>query len=174
MTEREIILSCCGEDEYGDTRSTVAVKLSKINLNEGSEDILDEMLFDNPIVNVLRNPRFTMVDLTFLSTEDFEFVNLAARLQDFSKAENTAENEECTIGPTIVVTIIPKETKGEYYCSGMHGVWCLMPSKVGVPIDTVRFIFDNELFQAFHNDFDSVDIHEIEENLWREEEFIDE
>ncbi len=170
MTEREIMLSCCGEDDFGSNRATVAVKLSRINLETEEEEIEDEMLFDNPIVNIFRNPRFTMIDLTFTNREDFEFINLVARLQDFSKAENTAVNTKATIGPTIVLTIIPKETKGEFYCSGIHGIWCCMPSKIGAPIDTVRFIYDNELFMAYHNDFSDIDIDGLDDEFEKEME----
>ena len=169
MTEREIFLSCCGNDEKGDNKATIALKLSKINLNNGDEEVKDEMLFDNPVVNIIRNPRFTMIDLTFTNKEDFEFVNLVARLQDFSKAENTAETDDAMIGPTIILTVIPKAYKGEYYCSGMHGVWVVMPSRIGGEIDTVRFIYDNELFMAYNNDISQVDMAEIEDEIWKEE-----
>ncbi len=169
MKERDIFLACCGNDEQGDNKSTVAVKLSKIDLNTGEEETQDEMLFDNPVVNILRNPRFTMVDLTFTNKDDYEFVNLVARLQDFSKVENTAQTDDAMIGPTIILTVIPKSYKGEYYCSGMHGVWVAMPSRIGSPIDTVRFIFDNELFLAYNYDISQVDMAEIENELWKEE-----
>ena len=169
MTEKEIFLACCGNNELGDNKSDVAIKLCRINLETGEEDVLDEMIFDNPIVSILRNPRFVMVDLTFTNKADFEFINLVARLQDFSNVQNSAENETATIGPTIIVTVLPKEYKGEYYASGMHAVWVVMPSRIGAPMDTVRFIFDNELFAAYRSDISNVDMEALEDELWNEE-----
>ncbi len=168
MTEREIMIACCGEDEFGNNKASVAIKLSRINLETMEEEVVDEMLFDNPIINIFRNPRFTMVDLTFTNKEDFEFINLAARIQDFTKIENVVMNPEATIGPTIIVTLIPKESKGEYFCVGIHGMWVIMQSKIGAPVDTVRFLFDNELFTSYHNDFSDLDISKIEEEMMKE------
>lgn len=170
MTERDVMISCCGEDDFGNNKATVAVKLSRINLETFEEDVEDEMLLDNPIINIFRNPRFTMLDLTFTNKEDFEFINLAARLRDFSRFEIMAANEEAMIGPTIIVTLIPKETKGEYFCVGVHGMWVIMMSKIGGPIDTIRFIFDNELFTTYHNDFSGLDLDQIEETIAKEYE----
>ena len=168
MTEWEVMISCCGEDEFGNTKATAAIKLSRINLETFEEEVIDEMLLDNPIINIFRNPRFTMLDLTFTNKEDFEFVNLAGRLQSFTWDESVTMNPEGTIGPTIIVTLIPKESRGEYFCVGIHGLWVIMQSMVGAPVDTVRFIFDNELFTTYQNDLSDIDIGQIEDELMEE------
>ena len=148
ITERDIFIACCGEDEDNNPRSIVAVRMSKYDAATGEEiELADEVILDEPVVNIFRSPRFTMVDLTFIPNS-FSFVNLTARMQDFIKAENMA-GESDNIIPSIALTLNPKDHLGVFYCTGLHGAWSLMPSKVGYKIDTMRFTFDNTMFGSF-------------------------
>ena len=45
-----------------------------------------------------------------------------------------------------------KEMMNEYFVSGMHGIWAVMPSHIGMPNDTLRFIFTNDSFHVFSMD----------------------
>ena len=46
--------------------------------------------------------------------------------------------------PTILLTVTPKEHDGEYYISCLNAMWCVMPSRIGVVNDTIRFMFTND------------------------------
>ncbi len=147
LTERDILISACGEDEDGHSKSVVSVKMSEINSKTGEEKVIDELVLKTPIVNIFRSIKYTMIDLTYMWPSDFEFVNLFGRLQEFSKTD--ALNPDMDVMQTIVVTVSPKEYIGEFYLTGLHGAWSMQPSKSGAKIDTVRFIFDNEFFNVF-------------------------
>lgn len=147
MNENDVFKSICGEDEYGNAKSMISIKLSDFDIQNEEENVLDEMILDNPIVNVFKTPALTMVDLTFTNPSDFDFVNTVSRMQSYILSDMRSINEN--VLSTIVLTIIPKEYLGEVYCTGIHGTFCIMPSKPDVPTDTIRFIFENTYFYSF-------------------------
>ena len=59
--------------------------------------------------------------------------------------------------PTLYVTIMPYVYEMEYFLTGLHAVWCLMPSVADGGIDTVRLIFNNELFSVYQVDGEVID-----------------
>lgn len=147
MNERKIFSVSCGEDEFGVSKSMVSIKMSDFDIENEKETVYDEIILDNPVVNIFKTPALTMVDLTFTKPKDFEFINTVARLQEYVKTDMMSQNEN--IFSTIVLTIMPKDFLGELFCSGAHGTFCIMPSKPDVPADTIRFIFQNSYFYAF-------------------------
>ena len=147
LPEKEVLLACCGEDEYGDAKAIINIKMSDVNLVENTEQVLDEIIMDNPIVNVFRSLLNTTVDFTFANPQDYEFINLVGRLNSFMKAE--MEPAEDNTLRALFVTITPKEDLVDYFSTGMYGTWFLQPSKVGGAVDTIRFIFSNEFFKTF-------------------------
>ena len=153
MRELEVMRACCGEDEEGFSRAAVSVKLMMLKEDETAEEI-DEIVLDNPIVNIYRDPRRTLIDLTFPNVKDFEITNLAVRLQSFMGEKMTMQRDAV---PSIMMTLAPKELFGQYFISAIHGMWFLMPSAVGGVIDTVRFIFENDFVDCFEVREDSRD-----------------
>ena len=127
MRELEVMRACCGEDEEGFSRAAVSVKLMMLKEDETAEEI-DEIVLDNPIVNIYRDPRRTLIDLTFPNVKDFEITNLAVRLQSFMGEKMTMQRDAV---PSIMMTLAPKELFGQYFISAIHGMWFLMPSAVG-------------------------------------------
>ncbi len=145
MQELEVLRACCGEDDEGFSRAGVAVKLMMLKADEGAEEI-DEAVLDNPIINIYRDSRMTLIDLTFLNVTDFEFTNLVVRLQTFL-GDKVSMKEDAV--PSIMMTLAPKEHLGRCYITGIHGMWFLMPSAVGGAVDTVRFLFENDYVSCF-------------------------
>lgn len=153
-SELDVFIAACGNDEFGNSKASVAIKVSGVDVVKGEEvDELDEIVLDEPIVNICKSYKFTMVDLTF-NPKSFDFVNAVARLQDFTKIEQLARGPE-NIVPSVILTVSPKSMIGEVYCTGMFGAWCLMPSQVGRAIDTIRFTFENDYFGTFFVDLNS-------------------
>lgn len=147
-TEKDVLLACCGDDEDNNANAITAIRMSIMDLVTGDEvRVEDEITMTEPVINISRGPRFTMVDLTFMPNS-FNLVNAVARMQAFIKAENRQDDAENLV-PSIFLTISPKNFDAVTYCTGAHGAWYVMTSKIGHPMDTIRFIYDNELFGTF-------------------------
>lgn len=169
VNEKYAFIVCCGENEDGDTNALVSVKLSYINMEDETESILDELILDNPVVNIFKSTKGAFIDLTFLYPEDYDFVNLVGRLQEFSKVENSAPLLNGMDAPSIFITVTSKEYKGEWFCVGREAMWCVMPSNIGKPYDTVRFLMASDDLAGFHRDLSEIDMDELSRNLYEEE-----
>lgn len=147
ISEKEVFRVICGEDEYGQPKSDVSVKISDFDMTTEEEHVLNELVVDNAIVNVFKTPALTMVDLTFSSGTDPQLVALIDLLNLYTQ-DNINPDEN--ILSTIVLTVTPKED-GDVFLSGIHGVFCLMPIALQgkIKINTVRFIFTNDYLYAF-------------------------
>ena len=156
MTEKDVFRACCGRNEEGETRCAVQLQTILINTNSANPETRSEMNLNNPVVNIFRTLTFTMVDLTFDFENDHEFMQMADMLQEFCDVENAMDTVSSVI-PSIVVTLLPKDLDYEFFCSGLQGIWCLMPSRVGRPFDTVRFIFNNESFRVYQTNTDELE-----------------
>lgn len=146
ISEKEVFEAVCGEDDLGQPKATVSVKLSDFNIANETEQVFREMLIDNAIVNVFKTPALTMVDLTFYSENDSRLAELSKMLMDFSKQSMSSSDEN--VLSTIVLTVVPKEDSS-IYVSGVHGTFCFMPSVIGGAVDMLRFIFQNDYISAF-------------------------
>ena len=150
ITEKEILSSCCGTDKEGFSRAVAVVRLSYIKVATGEEEkTFDEIILGEPVIEVYRSPVLTTVDLIF-SPESFELANCFARMQDFiceQGKEKSIESEETL--PILFLTISPRRYMDRFFCTGMHGAFYLMPSKVGYPPDSIRFIFNSALFGTY-------------------------
>lgn len=147
LTEHDVFKNTCGEDEKGNAKAVTVIKLSDFYIKDEKEIVLDEIVLNNPIINIFKTPVQVMVDLTFINSSDYEFINAVARMQDFIKMENRNPSPE--VLSTIVLTLLPKEYLGNIYLTGIHGTFCIIPSKPDVPVDTIRFIYNNEYFHTF-------------------------
>ena len=166
LKEIEVYRACCGEDEDGFSRAAAAVKLLMLKGEEKAEEI-DEIVLDNPVINIYRDPRRTLIDLTFLNVMDFELTNLVVRLQSFFSEKLSMRQDAI---PSVMVTLAPKEFAGQYYVSAIHGMWFVMPSVIGGENDTVRFIFENDLVNCFEAE-DTGEEQESEEEGINEDDY---
>lgn len=170
MTEKDILIACCGTDADGITNSIVKVQNTILDINKDAEDIKSEVTLDNPSVNIMRTYRYTIVDLIFINDTDYDYINTVQMLRDFIIPENSMDAEDSLV-PAIVVTISPKSFEGQYYVAGMHGTWCLMPSDPSGPVNTIRFIFDNELLHTYELNDADVDYDTIATEMQLEAEY---
>ena len=145
LKEIEVLRSCCGEDEEGYSRAGAVITMLRLKGEEQAEKV-DEAVFDNPVINIYRDVRRTMIDLSFMDIMDHEFTNVVMRLQAFVTERISMG---CEAVPSVMVTLAPKEYFGRYYISALHGMWFLMPSAAGGSVDTIRFIFDNDCVSCF-------------------------
>lgn len=169
VNEKYAFMVCCGEDEDGNNNSIVSVKLSFINMEDETEDIIDEFILDNPVVNIFKSSKGAFMDLTFMYHDDYDFVNLVGRLNEFSKTQNSAPLLNGMDAPSIFVTATAKKYRGEWFAIGKEAVWCVMPSRAGRPNDTVRFLMASEDLAGFHRDIEDIDLDEATEKLLMEE-----
>lgn len=161
ITEKDVLLACCGTDESGKAKASIRIQTSKLDVNNNKEEIIDELTIIGPVANIFRSYRYTMVDLQFYSGTDYDFVQAVNILQRFCTPENSMDARDNII-PAIVLTLSPKEYELEYFCAGMHGTWCLMPSGVGKETDTIRFIFDNEMFHTYELNDKNLDTEQLQ------------
>ena len=157
ITEKDVYIAACGRDERGISKSLV--KVESVILTEGGSEpnVISNMILDNPVVNIFKTRAFTMVDITFVSNDDYEFAQLMQMLSDFCKVENSM-NEESGELPAICISICPKEYNGEYIVVGMHAMWALHQSKAGNGIDTIRFIIENGFMHTYQVNIDALDM----------------
>lgn len=165
MREKDIILSACGVGEYGELKGCVSVNYAKWHMEEQKEEIVKEFFTNEPVINITRTPRFTMVDLAFEMGEDSDFYEMLDVLRMSSEPGNSFD-EEGDVMPVLYMTMMPYEYEMEYFLTGLHGVWCLIPSEQVGEIDTVRLIFNNELFSVYQVDEEVLD-------ALREEVYLD-
>ena len=156
MKEKDIILSVCGVDDYGEPKGCVTVNFAKWHMEEQKEEVIKGLFTNEPEINITRTPRLTMVDLTFEMGEGSDFHELLEVLCMSSEPGNAFDGEE-DVMHVLYITIMPYEHEMEYFMTGMHGVWCLMPSVPKGEIDMVRLIFDNELFSVYQVDQEVLD-----------------
>ena len=149
-SEKEIFISSCGKN-----KSVATIETKFIATKDDTVEEVDEKVLDGLTVNIFKSLRYTLVDLTFEDSNDYDFVQTATVLRNFSKAENGINMENGKI-PCIQLTIAPKEFEGDYYITGVHGTWCLMASKPDEKDDTVRFIFENDLIHSYHLNQDTI------------------
>lgn len=168
MTEKEIFIAACGVDMDDNPKATVQIKASVLNVQDNEETELKEFTTDTPIVSIFRSYRYTMVDLQFPSSTDYDYQQATSLLREFSNPENSIEDEADKI-PSIVLTVAPKSLELEYFVVGIHGAWCLMPSELPTEIDTIRFIFDNELLHTYKFNDSELDQETLEEELYLEQ-----
>ena len=64
--------------------------------------------------------------------------------------------------PVIQVTILPLSLEGEYFISGVHASWTMIPSQENKLPDTIRFIFNNNDFHTYHIREDMLETEEVE------------
>ena len=164
VKEKEIIRAACGINEEQESNSIIRVEIKILHLLEGgSKEPLSDLTLDGPVVNIHRSFRYTMIDLQFDSENDQDFILLSEMLRDFTGTEQSMDVEKDRI-PALVVTVMPKAYDGEYFICGMHGIWCLMPSGTGQFMDTLRFIFDNELVHVFQINTDALELDDGSNN----------
>lgn len=152
LNEKEVMLSACGISEEGESKAYIKVTNAILDVTKNKQEVVDDIILDGPVVNIFRNFKFTMVDLTFSSGTDYEFINLSDTLKELSKPEKSLGEDEDLI-PALIVTVAPKELDYEYYLTGVHASWCLTVSDTGMDtVDTVRFIFTNDMIHVYHMD----------------------
>lgn len=164
ITEKEIMELACGRDNEGMNNSVIKVSLSKLNVSTEDEQLIHEVTLDGPVVNIFRGYRLSHVDITFPSSKDFDLLNLNNELNNFTNIQNSLD-EEAEVIPAIILTIMPKEYEGEYFITGLHGDWCLMPLESDGDVSTIRFIFENPLLHVYRLNDTDVDYDELENEL---------
>ena len=168
VSERDIFKAACGINEEQESNSIIRVEAKILHLaGGGSEETVSDLTMDNPCVSIHRSYRYTLIDLEFDDNSDPDLIRLSDMLRGFTVPEESMDVENDRI-PAIILTVMPKAFDGEYFICGMHGVWCLMPSENGRPVDTVRFIFDNELVHTYQINADALDQDEGTDSEERE------
>ncbi len=168
MTEKEVFIATCGVDEDKNNKSLIKVETKVFHIDDETEETISERTLDGPVVNIFRSMRYTMIDLKFRDNSDYDYINVSALLKEFCVPENSIDDKASDI-PAVVLTVMPKELEGEYYITGMHGTWTLMPSQPNRLADTIRFIFDNNLVHTYRVDAEDIDIDEVNEEIYMEE-----
>lgn len=148
LTEKDVFIAASGVTEDGDGKSLSQIATKFLDMGTGEEELVREMSFDGVIINIFKSLRMTMIDFKFESALDYNFVQASEMLKEFTSVENSADPESNRM-PIVQVTIMPEELEGQYYITGVHGSWCLMPSEQGKAADIIRFIFDNDTVHTF-------------------------
>lgn len=162
ITEKDIYIASCGVDTRGINKALIKVETSILNIDGRDPDNIDSIVLDNPTVNIFKTRSFTMIDLTFASEDDYEFMNLTRVLTDFCKVENSMDEKNGEI-PAVCVSICPKEYNGEYVVVGMHAMWMIHQSSPLAGIDTLRFIVENGFMHTYQLNIDEFDIEKAED-----------
>lgn len=162
ITEKDIYIAACGVDTRGINKALIKVETSILNTDGRDPDNIDSIVLDNPTVNIFKTRSFTMIDLTFASEEDYEFMNLTRVLSDFCKVENSMDEKSGEM-PAVCVSICPKKYNGEYVVVGMHAMWMIHQSSPGRGIDTLRFIVENGFMHTYQLNIDEFDIDKAED-----------
>lgn len=169
INEKDILRVACGRDKLGITKSMVKIETSIISMDGKDPINIDDMVLDNPAINIFKSMAFTMIDLTFDSSEDYELAQLFSMLTNFCKPENGI-GERFNEVPAVCVTVCPKELDGQYYICGLHAMWSVMSSKGSNVNDTIRFIVSNEYLHTYQFNTDLIDTEAMEEEALAEME----
>ena len=169
MRERDLLIAACGVTEDGRPKAQIQIITRFVDINNSEELNIDMIQLYGPVVNIFRTMEHASVDIQFDSSSDPDFVQSIKMLQDFCKPENSLDNQSDTI-PVVLVNIIPLSYEGEYYSTGMHGSWVVMPSQPNRLADTIRFIFKNEDFCSYRHNMSNFNIDELLTELKTENE----
>lgn len=163
VTELDIFKAATGQTE-GESNSAVKIGNYLLDINSDEKKEVSEITLDNPYVNIFRNDTYTMIDLVFSDDVDYDLHQVNKMLKDFCVVENSVD-EEADIVPLTELTICPKEYLGEYFITAVNGAWCLMPSVPGEAINTVRFMFANNLVHTYKLKTSEIDYDALEAEI---------
>ena len=166
---KDLIINSSGVGAYGEPKTTLCIKNSLIDIVDGYEEELDAYILDSAEIQIYRGYRFTTVDVIFSNPNAVDLIGLHAALKEYNKVENSIEDESDKV-PCISLTIMPDAYKGLYYMVGIHGAWFLTSTNTGKENNCIKFMFENEFFNAFELPEDAVDYDELEANLTYEME----
>ena len=148
MTEKEVLLAMCGVDENEDTKAQIMIETKYVDVVKGEEKRVGVIDLHGPVVNCFRSHRFMNVDVQFDSASDPELINCIRLLKDFNNPENSMDSNNNLV-PIVQLTLMPISLGGEYFASGVHGSWTIIPSQMNRLPDTIRFIFVNGDFFTY-------------------------
>lgn len=169
MRERDVLIAACGVSEDEEPKAQVLIKTLFVNLKNGAEIEVDSIHLHGPVINCFRNMERMSVDIQFDCASDPDLIQCIQVLQKFCIPENSLDNQSENV-PIISVTILPVSLGGEYYVTGIHGSWVVMPSQANRLPDSIRFIFNNDDFHTYRNDASNMNIDEMLKELEISEE----
>ena len=161
MTEKDILKAACGVDVVGESKAQIMVETKFIDVEQGEEIQVDSIQMQGPVINCFRNLHRMNVDIRFENAYDTDFVQCLYMLNGFCVPENSMDSSSDLV-PVVQVTIMPFSLEGEYFIGGFHASWTLIPSRPDKQPDTIRFIFNNNDFHAYHINEDMLEPEEIE------------
>ena len=161
MTEKDILKEACGVDEAGEAKAQVMLETKFIDVEQGEEIRVDSMQMQGPVINCFRSLHRINVDMKFEDAYDTDLVQCLHMLNGFCVPENSMDSSNSLI-PVVQVTIMPLSLEGEYFIGGFHASWTVIPSQPDKLPDTIRLIFNNNDFHAYHIHEDMLEPEEVE------------
>lgn len=161
MTKKEILMAVCGVDDDSEAKAQIMIETKFIDVEKGEELRVDSIQLYGPILHCFRNLHRMNVDIQFENASDSDFLQCTQMLKEFCIPENSMDNSDSLI-PIVQVTILPLSFEGEYFISGVHASWTIIPSQENKLPDTIRFIFNNNDFHTYHIREDMLETEEVE------------
>lgn len=148
MTEKEVILECCGTDEKGYPKADCYVTGGMLTLSTGDLDKFFEFMTRNAIVNFERGVFQTKVTLTFQYGSK-ELKELWNHLNQFKQFADRITKKTGKVD-NIVLVIQPSNLEAEYYVQLSSLTFSVTSTDIDRPCDSIMFFAQNDFVGVYH------------------------
>lgn len=151
ITIKDILVAASGKKDNR-TKSSIGL-FSEIWGADGSKRTIYEIDLDKPVINISKHGDFVTIDLAFGTHLDADYRQCYHLLENFFAAENSEEDNAEEI-PMLVLSIVPHEYNGLYYCLAFNPImWTIAPSAPSEEYaDTIRLVYASDDFTCYKSE----------------------
>lgn len=155
LSLKDLIVAASGyNEELGFPNASCVLYMDILHKSGAAPTPVQEIPLLNPTVNIFRHAETSQITLTFPSKFDPELRAAYNALENFSKAENSADDNGNDF-PMVRLVVIPNAFAGECYILAANPLlWTLSPADATGEPRVIRIAVADENLNAFYADKD--------------------
>lgn len=150
LSLKNLIVSASGfNDELGMPNASCVLYMDILHDGGTAPTPVHEIPMLNPTVNIFRHAETSLITLTFPSKFDAELRTAYNALENFSKAEQSMDDDGLNI-PLLRLVVVPNDFAGKYYIVAANPLmWTLSPADATGEPRVIRFAVADENLNAY-------------------------
>ena len=150
LSLKNLIVSASGfNDELGMPNASCVLYMDILHDGGTAPTPVHEIPMLNPTVNIFRHAETSLITLTFPSKFDAELRTAYNALENFSKAEQSMDDDGLNI-PLLRLVVVPNDFTGKYYIVAANPLmWTLSPADATGEPRVIRFAVADENLNAY-------------------------
>lgn len=150
LSLKDLIVSASGfNDELGMPNASCVLYMDILHDGGTAPTPVHEIPMLNPTVNIFRHAETSLITLTFPSKFDAELRTAYNALENFSKAEQSMDDNALNI-PLLRLVVVPNDFAGKYYIVAANPLmWTLSPADATGEPRVIRFAVADENLNAY-------------------------